>query len=311
MAYHQAQTLTTMQSNNGLAWGVVAYVDARRGQMPEAISAINLAGQFAPENKFVAHTAGELVAWYDNKADKTTFPDNAKDGLAKIRGLLGKQTAFTEAYDTAHKAYQAQTKPEPPPAQIAPSQVAPGRAPPPQVAPGQYAPAPQIPDASQVPAAPLAPSAPQAVLQSDQIAPLGYAAPATAPAYYPDYDDSYYGWAPDYCYDWGPGWIAPRHGAGGSPVGSGVVAAFSRLGRCACLVLLTISTISTMTEISAMATDSGAESIWARMVPWVMQAIRQPGTRIRMARTAFLGRLPGRALRWRSGPIRVPRALRL
>src|SRR5690242_13865593 len=30
MAYHQAQTLTSMESNNGLAWGVVAYVDARR-----------------------------------------------------------------------------------------------------------------------------------------------------------------------------------------------------------------------------------------------------------------------------------------
>src|SRR5215471_8957266 len=29
MAYHQAQTLTGLQSDNGLAWGVVAYVDAR------------------------------------------------------------------------------------------------------------------------------------------------------------------------------------------------------------------------------------------------------------------------------------------
>ena len=209
MAYHQAQTLTTMQSSNGLAWGVVAYVDARRGQMPEAISAINLAGQFAPENKFVAHTAGELVAWYDIKANKTTLPDNAKDGLAKVRGLLGKQSAFTEAYDTAHKAYQAQTTPEPTPAQSAPSQVAPGQPLPPQVAPGQYVPTPQIPDATQIPAAPLAPLAPQAALQSDQIVPLGYAAPVPAPAYYPDYYDSYYGWAPTYCYDWGPGWVAP------------------------------------------------------------------------------------------------------
>ena len=48
LAFHQAQTLTTLQSDNGLAWGVVAYVEARRGNMPEAISAINLAGQFAP-----------------------------------------------------------------------------------------------------------------------------------------------------------------------------------------------------------------------------------------------------------------------
>ena len=95
MAYHQAQTLTTQDSSNGLAWGVVGYVDARRGQMPDAVSAINLAGQFAPENKFVEHTAaGEIIAWYDFKADKASLPDNAKDGLIKLRALLGKHPAF-------------------------------------------------------------------------------------------------------------------------------------------------------------------------------------------------------------------------
>src|SRR5207249_6601416 len=49
LAYHQAQTLTTLDATNGLAWGVVAHVDARRAQMPEALSAIILAGQFAPD----------------------------------------------------------------------------------------------------------------------------------------------------------------------------------------------------------------------------------------------------------------------
>jgi hypothetical protein len=102
MAFHQAEALTTLQPNNGLTWGVVAYVDARRSQMPEAVSAINLAGQFASSNKFVAHTAGEILAWYDLKADKTKLPENAKDGLTRIRGLLDKETAFTEAYDPTH-----------------------------------------------------------------------------------------------------------------------------------------------------------------------------------------------------------------
>src|SRR5262245_19019611 len=37
LAYHQAQTLTTLGSNSGLAYGVIAYVDARRGEMDEAI----------------------------------------------------------------------------------------------------------------------------------------------------------------------------------------------------------------------------------------------------------------------------------
>jgi uncharacterized membrane protein YgcG len=191
--------LTTLQSSNGLAWGVVAYVDARRGQMADAILAINLAGQFAPEDKFVAHTAGELLAWYDLKADKTTLPDNARQGLAKIRALLGKQAAFTGAYDTACKAYQAQAK----------ADVQPAPAP-----PGQYAPAPPASGVPPAPATPAAPPPPQAPPQGDLVAPLGYAAPAAPPAYYPDYPDADYGWAPDFC----DGSIGGYHG-GGSPAG--------------------------------------------------------------------------------------------
>ncbi len=121
LAFHQAQTLTTLQSNNGLAWGVLAYVDARRGDMPEAVSAINLAGQSAPNNPFVQRTAGEIVAWYDIKAEKPKLPDNAKDGLTKIRTLLQKEPAFTAAYDTAKNAYAAQASAVQAPTQGTPS----------------------------------------------------------------------------------------------------------------------------------------------------------------------------------------------
>lgn len=110
LAFHQAQTLTTLQSNNGLAWGIVAYVEARRANMAEAISAINLAGQFAPTSPLVERTAGEIMAWYDIKADKTTLSENAQRGLATIRQLLDKYPDFADAYETAKKAYQAQAK---------------------------------------------------------------------------------------------------------------------------------------------------------------------------------------------------------
>ena len=197
MAYHQAQTLTALQANNGLAWGVVAYVEARRGQMPEAISAINLAGQFASGDKFVQHTAGEILAWYDFKADKTKTAENAKEGLAKVRGLLQRTPSFTEAYNTAQKAYQSQA--------IAAPTTAPGASD--HADPQQVAPIPLVPDRTE--AAP-----PQ--VQADQIAPLAYGAPTVvAPTYYPDgpyYPDDagvYLDWGPNYCYDWGPGWVAP------------------------------------------------------------------------------------------------------
>jgi hypothetical protein len=115
LAFHQAQTLTTLQSNNGLAWGVVAYVEARRGNMAEAISAINLAGQFAPTTPLVERTAGEILAWYDIKADKASLSENAHRGLATIRQLLEKYPEFADAYEAAKKAYRTQaTAPEQP-----------------------------------------------------------------------------------------------------------------------------------------------------------------------------------------------------
>jgi hypothetical protein len=181
LAYHQAQALTSRESNNGLAWGVVAYVNARRGQMPDAISAINLAGQFAPDNSFVQRTAGELLAWYDAKADKSKLPQNEKDGLTRVRSLMINRPAYLAAYDTAKKAYQSQASAAAPGSAAAPSPIPDG----------------QPQSAEEAPA--------------DQVAPLGYPAPnAAAPPPVYVYPDNY-GYSGDYGYyaDWGPGWVQP------------------------------------------------------------------------------------------------------
>jgi cell division septation protein DedD len=191
LAYHQAQTLTTMQPNDGLAWGVVAYVDARRGMMSEALSAIALAGQFAPTDTFVGHTAGELSAWYDVKADKAQLQDSVKDSLSKVRGIIGRQAAFIEAYNTASKAYQAQAQSSNP------------------ATPSHAAPTTQAPQAAVAPTSPPAAPPPDMTAQGDQIAPLGYPPPAYAPDYYPADYSPYYDYGPDYYDDWGPRWITP------------------------------------------------------------------------------------------------------
>jgi hypothetical protein len=178
MAFHQAQTLTGMESNNGLAWGVVAYVNARRGQMPDAISAVVLAGQFAPDNAFVQRTAGELAAWYDLKADKSTLSDSTKDAMTKVRIILKNRPTFADAYNTATKAYQSQGNTTP--AAPAPSSAAPGA---PTTQPQSYADQPQ-----------------------NYAQPLSYDYGTGSPPY-PYYSDYY----PDYGYynAWGPGWVAP------------------------------------------------------------------------------------------------------
>lgn len=157
LAYRQALTLTTLEPSNGLAWGVVAYIDARRGDMVEAVSAINVAGQAAPDIPFVQRTAGEILAWYDTKADQAKLPESARNGLADVRARVQKESAFVQAYDTAKSAYLAQAENSAP-------------QPPAQSAPSQYG------------------SEPEA----DQVAPFGYAsASGPAPAYSPDY---YYDW---------------------------------------------------------------------------------------------------------------------
>ena len=79
--------------------------------------------------------------------------------MTRIRGLLDKQPDFTEAYDTARKAYQSQTSAAQPSVPAAPAQtasaaqapVAPATSP---TSPGAYA--------------PQAVTAPQTVVPADQ-----------------------------------------------------------------------------------------------------------------------------------------------
>jgi hypothetical protein len=141
--------------------------------MSEAVSAINLAGQLAPEDKFVQCTAGEIVAWYEVKADKSAFSESAKAGLANVRSLLEKEVAYTGAYEAAVKAYQSQ-------ASSTPST---------PMTPGQSVSVPQAqneqPDA-------VAPASANAETQAP---PIAYAYPP------PDFSAYYY--------DWGPGWVEP------------------------------------------------------------------------------------------------------
>ncbi len=205
MAYHQARMLTSLQFSNGLAWGVVAYVAARRGQMPEAVSAINLAGQFAPENQFVAHTAGELVALVrpQGRQDGTLRTCQARPGQSSA--LLAKQIAFTGAYETACKAYQAQTKPEQQPAQSAPGQAAP-----PPVAPGQYAPALQIPGCAAGPDCARGSAGASSRVGERPGCAIGLrSACACARLLSGIMRVRTMTGRPRTCYDWGPGWLAP------------------------------------------------------------------------------------------------------
>ena len=87
------------------------------------------------------------------------MPDNAKDGLTRIRGLLDKQSDFTQAYDTARKAYQPQTNAAQPSVPTAPAETA---------SAGQTPEAPATSPASPGAYAPQAVTAPQMAMPADQ-----------------------------------------------------------------------------------------------------------------------------------------------
>jgi hypothetical protein len=194
MAYHQAETLATLDPNNGLGHGVLAYVHARRGQMIDAIGEVNIAAPLAPDNPFIQRTTGEIIAWYDFKGDKTQVPENLKDGLAKTRDLVDKTIAYHQAYNTAISAYQSQASATTQEPSVTPPATA-------GTAPAQIQPQPQYAEA--------APG-------------VSAEAPLTPPAYYGNYG-GYGGYYPpyysNYANDWGPGWIEPSPWWWWQPVG--------------------------------------------------------------------------------------------
>lgn len=110
MAEAQAQDITRRDPNNGVAWAVVAYMNAKRNQTSGALTAIVAAAKRAPDNPFVLRTAGELVAWSDVRADKSQIPDSVKQSAEAMRKDLAQRQTYLDAYAKAHDSYQQQAQ---------------------------------------------------------------------------------------------------------------------------------------------------------------------------------------------------------
>jgi hypothetical protein len=99
VAYQQAQTLISMDPNNGQAWAVVAYGSVRRGQMNEALADLVQAASREPDNTFVQSTAGQLLAWYDKY--QPAVSDSLKNSLEQVRRNMAGEKAYADAYKQA------------------------------------------------------------------------------------------------------------------------------------------------------------------------------------------------------------------
>lgn len=106
MADTQAQKLVKRDKTNGLAWGVLAYSKATRGDTKDALTDIAKAVQYLPDNPFIQRTAGQLVAWYDTLADQSKLPELVKQAVAQVRKELADQRAYVGAYQAARGTYE-------------------------------------------------------------------------------------------------------------------------------------------------------------------------------------------------------------
>ena len=105
-ALRQALIVEKVDPTHGLVLGVIAYVQAQRGEMADALAGIIMASMSLPEDPFVVRTAAQLTAWYDLKPDRPEIPGYVKEALADARKELSKQKQFTDAYDEAKAAYK-------------------------------------------------------------------------------------------------------------------------------------------------------------------------------------------------------------
>jgi hypothetical protein len=107
MADTQALDVVAKDQGNGLAWGVLAYMNAKRGRTSDALSDVVLATNRDVRDPFILRTAGQLLAWYDTRADKAQVPDDVKTSVETMRAAIEKRPACADAYRRAHDAYAA------------------------------------------------------------------------------------------------------------------------------------------------------------------------------------------------------------
>jgi hypothetical protein len=105
LAGSQAADLNQHAPENGLAWGVSSYVSARKNDTTTALTDIVRAADKAPNEAFVQRIAGQLVAWFELRADRKVIVNDLQEAVANLKTRVGMQPAFVEAYDDARNIY--------------------------------------------------------------------------------------------------------------------------------------------------------------------------------------------------------------
>jgi hypothetical protein len=213
MAVPPAQALLSLQPDDALALAVTSIDAAKHGDMRTAVTDVAIAATHAPDDAFVQHAAGQVVAWYDTTPDHSVVPASIVSTLDAVRPQLQAKQPYADAYKQATEAYQqaaaaakanaaAAAGPKPDPAQMHDLTVAPSPLPaaPPAPAAAQ-APPPVVNNYYTTPQA----AAPATVVTPTYVYPQTYYAPPPTVVYpYPTY----------YCGPWAPPFVSLSFGFG-------------------------------------------------------------------------------------------------
>jgi len=107
-----ARRLVAVRPDDSLAWAVVAFSEAKRGNMVDALTDIAVSARKGSDDPFVQRTTGEMLAWYDNVPNRPALPAGIAADLDAARKALANQPTFSGAYAKADAFYKNPPRPD-------------------------------------------------------------------------------------------------------------------------------------------------------------------------------------------------------
>ncbi|MDY7011057.1 MAG: hypothetical protein SVV80_09950 [Planctomycetota bacterium] len=105
IAYYPANVLIRIDPDNSLAWGIVGYIQGRRGELADAFSSTIRSLENRRDDPSVLHNAGQLAAWYDSEPDPPRVSDRVRRSLAQMQNELLTKKQYSSAYKGIAAAY--------------------------------------------------------------------------------------------------------------------------------------------------------------------------------------------------------------
>jgi len=105
LAYFPAQTLVRIQPENGTAWGVLGYLQGKKGKLADALVASIRAGRLAGGDPSILNNVGQLIAWYQGQPKPPKLSDANMRLIERLKKDLGERQPFVDAYARVSAAY--------------------------------------------------------------------------------------------------------------------------------------------------------------------------------------------------------------